>query len=405
MAEKNDSLDYKYLAFRKTVGMFYAGNNDYWASFDERQMDAFTRFYEGIVNTNDKVVGDLKEREVAVLRSVMEGKKSRAIAKELGVSITTVRTDFAHATRKILDYTRRGYISLSELGAGTVTYYLERALKNNLDHRYEFEASEELQVKQQEQLRLIVSELKNKDIDRVNCISELQTKLLRKYVGAFETKKKVKEISDELKLNEGTVRTFINNALDSLNRRILRGCIDFEAAAANGELSKEDILNMPLAVSDKIETRIISPLNWLSSDRICTYGTLYKISLQRLRNLGGMGERGYNIVKNHLDAIGLNLPEKIEVPVEETIKEKSPREKRDIIIRMEIKNITECVERENELDEEIKKCNKEIEKITARINDYMNDKKIVQENKEHSIKTIEYLSNGEVDVNRLILGK
>ena len=301
-----DRSSEEFKKFKNIISRYYCiPNDDYYYSLNEKQREVFDRFFEDIVYSDNKTVGELTEREVFILRKTMKDANFTDLAKECGVSITCVRNNFYKSLKVIIKSCNRGYMNLSDCKEQAVDIVLEHLLLGEECH-YGYVVCDSLKEKQNKQRMQIVAELKDTSRSNVECLSDLQTEILRRVTGVYGKAESQQQACSNLGLTYAVCRERYVEALKAIIKRITRGCVDIEKAFRNGEITKEELLDIPVCVSSNLDNRIITALSHHFDDGF-RYSELNIVDKSLFDRIRGLGSKSVQILLQHLNNLSFPL--------------------------------------------------------------------------------------------------
>ena len=147
----------------------------------------------------------------------------------------------------------------------------------------------------------ILKEIEDISRNSVECLTETQTEILRKYIGVYGKKYITTEIADDLNITSARIGQIIKCIGSKLRRRILRGYANLQDAVLNGEITQEKLLNMDLDVLDS------RALEKLYACGCCKIGDVIEISCDKLIECTGIGKKKLEGIVDYIHSLGLEF--------------------------------------------------------------------------------------------------
>ncbi len=311
------------------------------------------------------------------------------------------------------------------------------------DERFNFwvnsvENIDSLQAKIENQIALIVSELENKSLEKVQCLTNVQTQVLRSYLrieGNYSSKKEMIKEFGKNEISSNMFNSRLNEAREAIARRAARGCVSLEKAVSNGEITKEELLAMPVRLGSNLEERAYLGLYAAGNldSGVFNYGdVLSNCSISKVAKYRGVGKSTIGHIINHFNSLGLHFKDESKyasVALESTVvedkkvatleknvstepttslpeegnTEENVSKKVDSLgkLRELALELAKCINEIHANEELVKSTTTEIEKLQKTVKSTNIEIEKLQKRKEEIIEIIEN-SNGE-DINRLTL--
>ena len=230
------------------------------------------------------------------------------------------------------------------------------------------------------QYGVIFEEIEDVSRKTVECLTEEETEVLRKFIGVYEKKYTMSELSNELNVSPAQVSQMFGHIGRKLTNRIFRGYANLQDAVLNGTITKEELLNMELRYLDN------KTLNKLYRCWCFTIRDVVEISYDRLSDCPGIGDKKIEEIVDYIHSLGLVFDDEYNYRVKLKLNKCNDSEellnkKEQLKIRLEI------------IDKDVEKCDKIIEK-------QMNKKQKLIELREEVLKNIDQLSD-EPKVNKI----
>ena len=163
--------------------------------------------------------------------------------------------------------------------------------------------ADEKTIKQKTQDLEILKELIDVSNETVQCLTKEETEMVRKYIGVYEKKYTITEISKSFNISTSYASAKIKHIAKTLRTRIKRGCAYLKDAYINGEITEEELLNTRLFDSDYPHD--IGILNTMSVNDCITIGDLIKNDIRTIRKFRNVGEKSLNDLVDYIHSIGL----------------------------------------------------------------------------------------------------
>ena len=156
----------------------------------------------------------------------------------------------------------------------------------------------------------VLFELVDTSKDKVQCLTEDQTKLLREFVGLTKEVPTLTELAKEYNVSISTIKKRLHNTARNLYRRIIRGCISLEEAIRTGSITKSDLLNTPLYVADYSDEQSVTKI-------LRSRG--FQLTLEDVINLGtdaisktySLNKRGLDGFVDYIHSLGLTFKDEV----------------------------------------------------------------------------------------------
>ena len=149
------------------------------------------------------------------------------------------------------------------------------------------------------QYGIIFEELEDVSRKTVECLTEEETEVLRKFIGVYEKKYTMAELSNELNVSSAKVSQMFGQIGRKLKNRIFRGYANLQDAVLKGIITKEELLNMELRYLDN------KTLNNLYRCSCYTIRDVVEISYDRLSDCPGIGNKKIEEIVDYIHSLGL----------------------------------------------------------------------------------------------------
>ena len=157
--------------------------------------------------------------------------------------------------------------------------------------------------KRQYEYNMIFKELLNLSLKNVECLTEEQTDIVRRYIGVYGNKASMIDIANNLNKSQAQVDRILQNASNTLQRRILRGYANLQRAVLNGEITKEELLDIRLDYIYKEFSSVIR-----MEIRGCeTIRDVLEIPLREIKKCRSMGKKKLEGLVDYMHSLGLRF--------------------------------------------------------------------------------------------------
>ena len=266
-----------------------------------------------------------------------------------------------------------------------------------------------LKPKIENQINEIVKELEDTSLEKVECLTDIQTIVLREYLKIGGVNPASKENAKELGKGEVSSNLFnarLNEARKQIARRAARGCANLEKAVKSGEITRQELLAMPIYLGSDFEERAYRAIGSCCGlhKPALTYGVVMsKCTFSKICNFRGVGPSVSKYIKDHFHSLGLYFKdeyessiqkEKEELAAKESLEESEKKEevvenktnssvednpKNDSSSKLDDLNVlrklalelAKCIEKEQEKEKELVTVSEELKKLKTRRKEIM----------------------------------
>jgi len=164
--------------------------------------------------------------------------------------------------------------------------------------------------RQKEEYANIFIELINNS-SKIKCLTEEETSIIRKMLGVGEKGNTTKQdLCASLGFTYGVLERKLKSIHSKLYRRVLRGCVNLEEAFLNGDISKEEICELPIAILGELGPRINNGV-WrlFYTYEIKTIGQLISYSTDEIESLCHyrIGSKSMETIVNYIHGFRLKF--------------------------------------------------------------------------------------------------
>ncbi len=164
--------------------------------------------------------------------------------------------------------------------------------------------------RQKEEYANIFMELINNS-SKIQCLTEEETNIIRKMLGVGEKEYTTKQdLCESLGFTYGVLDRKLKSIRSKLYHRVLRGCVNLEEAFLNGDISKEEICELPIAILGELGPRISNGVyRHFYINEIKTIGQLISYSVDELESLCHyvIGSKSMETIVNYIHGFGLKF--------------------------------------------------------------------------------------------------
>ena len=237
----------------------------------------------------------------------------------------------------------------------------------------------------------VLTELMTTSLKQVQCLTEEETNIIRKCIGVYEKVYTTKELADAMNIDKAKMDRQLNNILEKIYHRILRGFPDLEEALKSKKIIKEEILDLPVDILYDLSPRL---RNVLARLKVKTISDVINLSKREYKREFSVGEKTLNILFSYIEKLGLVFPEE-RIVIKQTKSEKIWNKHVELDKYLELeKNITQmslCATSPKDKEEllslkslmdKLKALNEEEKYIDEKINELLTKKRNIQQEKD-----------------------
>ena len=161
---------------------------------------------------------------------------------------------------------------------------------------------------QKEEYVVVFQELIDTSLMKVQCLTEEETDIVRKWIGVSGKEyTSINELAKDLDLTYGILDRKIKEAYKHLLHRIMRGFVDLEEAVLNGDISKDELCNLPIDILYDLSPKMHNYISYVNGERINTVGELINNSIETIQKRRGMSVKATKILVDYIHSLGLNF--------------------------------------------------------------------------------------------------
>lgn len=158
----------------------------------------------------------------------------------------------------------------------------------------------------------VFQELIDTSLPKIQCLTEEETDLVRKWIGVSkEEYTSVDKLANDLGLTYSVTDRKIKEAYFHIIHRILRGFVDLKEAVLNGDISKDEICNLPIDIFEELSPKMCKCISYLDGKRIDTIGDLINNSIETIQNKRNFGSKSLKILVDFIHSLGLSFKDEI----------------------------------------------------------------------------------------------
>ena len=158
---------------------------------------------------------------------------------------------------------------------------------------------------QKEEYVVVFNELMDLSKKRIQCLTKQETLIIRKWLGVDGTTYRTKkEFCEFIGFTVSAFDKTIDIIHSKLYLRILRGFVDLKEAFKNEQISKEEILSLPLEILYDVSSHVRflknARRNYFEGEEIKTVGDLLNLTVYELRTCLGSFNREADALLNYI---------------------------------------------------------------------------------------------------------